>query len=312
MMYHERTTNAAKGKWKGILLNLGMPEQSLNGKHGPCPICNSKDNFRFDNKEGRGTFICTCQAGDGMALAMAYTGKTFSEVAAAIDQIIGNLTVDSLPKPELSDEDRLMILRRAYQESTPVKPGDLVHKYLSARSIEEPEYPNTLRFHATMKDGEGGVRPCMVAMVGVHGQPKFATMHRTFLRPDGSDKADMDRPRKLMPGTIPDGACVQLSKYTGGALGIAEGIETAMAACALYSMPVWSAINAGMMTKWTPPEGCDEVAIFGDNDPKFGGQAAAYQLAHRLSIKGIAVTVHIPPDVGRDWNDVWQSKRGKA
>jgi putative DNA primase/helicase len=99
-MYHERTVNAAKGKWKGILLNLGMPEKSLNGKHGPCPLCNSKDNFRFDNKEGRGSFICTCQAGDGMALAMAYTGKAFSEVAASIDQIIGNLRIFRNGRPQ--------------------------------------------------------------------------------------------------------------------------------------------------------------------------------------------------------------------
>jgi len=311
-MYHERTVVAAKGKWKGILMALGMPEGSLNGKHGPCPLCNSRDNFRFDNKEGRGSYICTCQAGDGMALAVAYTGKTFAEVASQIDQILGNITADTAPRPDLTEDDRRLILRRAYHESTPVVVGDLVHKCLVARGIEAPEYPGTLRFHPAMKDGDGGVRPCMIAMVGVYGEAKFSTMHRTFLRPDGSDKADMDRPRKLMPGQIPDGACVQLSTYTGGPLGIAEGIETAMAACSLYSMPVWSAINAGMMTKWTPPEGCEEVAIFGDNDPKFAGQAAAYQLAHRLSIKGIAVTVHIPPDLGRDWNDVWQSKRKRS
>jgi putative DNA primase/helicase len=107
-----------------------------------------------------------------------------------------------------------------------------------------------------------------------------------------------------MPGEIPDGACVQLSEWTGGPLGIAEGIETAMAASALYEIPVWSAINANLMAKWFPPADCTEVAVFGDNDHKYGGQAAAYALAHKLAVKGVDVTVHIPSVEGQDWADV--------
>jgi putative DNA primase/helicase len=105
---------------------------------------------------------------------------------------------------------------------------------------------------------------------------------------------------------------VALSDYTSGPLGIAEGIETAMGASAIFDLPVWAAISAGMMAKWVPPEGCDEVAIFGDNDPKFGGQSAAYTLAHRLATKSnIKVTIHIPETVGEDWNDIWLRKRTK-
>jgi putative DNA primase/helicase len=82
-----------------------------------------------------------------------------------------------------------------------------------------------------------------------------------------------------------------------------------MSASALYDMPVWAAINSAILKKWLPPGGCTEVAIFGDNDPKFGGQAAAWALAHRLAIKGIEVSVHIPDRVGADWNDVWRAKK---
>jgi len=145
----------------------------------------------------------------------------------------------------------------------------------------------------------------MVAMVGVPGLAKFVSMHRTFLKPDGSGKAEMAAPRKLMAGELPDGACVMLSEYVpGGPLGIAEGIETAMSASALYDMPVWAAINTTLMSKWQPPEGCAEVAIFADNDQKLGGQAAAYGLGHRLSVKGIDVTVHVPGRIGADFNDI--------
>jgi putative DNA primase/helicase len=306
-MHHTKTTHAANGKWRGILLELGLPAQSLNGKHGPCPMCGGTDRFRWDNAEGRGTYFCThCGAGDGMDLAVKYTDQPFQEVASRIDVLLGNIKFEpDKPKPVLSEEQRRDALRDTWKASSPVTPGDLAHRYLESRGVDQVIYAKSLRFSPALRDGDGGVRPCMIALVGRHGEPKFDTMHRTFLKPDGSGKAEMPSPRKLMAGELPDGACVMLSDWTGsGALGIAEGIETAMSASAIFSMPVWAAINATNLAKWVPPEGCDEVAVFGDNDPKFGGQAAAFKLAHKLACKGLHVTVHIPERVGTDWNDV--------
>lgn len=304
--FHEKTTDAARGKWRGILMTLGVPAASLTGKHGPCPLCGSKDNFRWDNKEGSGSFICTCRAGTGMQLVQEVLGVDFREAAARIDGIVGNIKLEDAPaQREMSHDDRVAALRRVYGETRPIAPGDAAHRYLAGRRIEELIYPKSLRFHPGLKDGEGGIRPAMVAMVGVHGEAKMCSMHRTFLRPDGSAKADMEAPKKLMPGPLPDGACVMLSDWTGsGAIGIAEGIETAMSASAMFGLPVWAAISSRMMEKWMPPEGADEVAIFGDNDPKFGGQASAYVLAHRIATRlKIPVTVHIPPVTGMDWAD---------
>jgi len=309
MSYHEKTASVSKGKWRGILLTLGVPETALKNRHGPCPMCGGADRFRWDNVEGRGTYICTqCGAGDGMKLAMEFTKKPFAEVAALIDGMVGNIKPSDEPKREMSDEQVRAALREAFAQTIRVSPGDLVHRYLAWRGIDEVTYPQALRFGAAMRDGEGGVRPCMVAMVsGPDGKP--ATMHRTFLKPDGSDKAEMVAPRKLMPGPLVEGCCVRLSDYTGGPLGIAEGIETAMSASALFDVPVWAAINSAMLAKWMPPEGCYEIAIFGDNDPKYGGQKAAYHLAHRLSVAGKDVTVSLPLLAGQDWNDVLKSKR---
>ena len=311
-MFHQRTQDAAKGKWRGILMALGLPETCLRDKHGPCPLCASLSNFRWDNKDGSGSYICTCGAGSGMDLAIAYTGKEFREVASLIDGLVGNLKVEA-PRPKMTDEQRRDILRDTYKATQPIRPGDLAHKYLEARGIEELIYPAALRFAPSLRDGDGGTRPAMVAMVGVHGQDKFVSMHRTFLKPDGSAKAEMAAPRKIMAGELPDGACVMLSEFdssTGGTLGIAEGIETAMSASAIYGIPVWAALNASMLAKWLPPEGCDEVAIFGDNDAKYGGQMAAYTAAHRIAVRGVKTTVTIPPIVGQDFNDIYL--KGKA
>ena len=310
-MRHDKTANAAKGKWRGILLSFGVPEAALRDKHGPCPICGGTDRFRWDNKDGRGTFICShCGSGDGFKLACEFTGKDWLTIAREIDAIVGNIRHEE-PRRELTSDDTARILRETYTQTVPVVHGDLVHRYLASRGVDEVIYPKALRFGASMRDGEGGVRPCMVAMVGVYGdvddrgRQRFASMHRTFLRPDGSGKADMERPRKMMPGEIKEGACVMLSDWThSGAIGIAEGIETAMAASTLFGLPVWAAISAGLMAKWQPPPGAEEVVIFGDNDAKFAGQSAAYALAYRLACKGMTVSVRIPDMPGADWNDV--------
>lgn len=304
-MNHEKTAFAARGKWRGILAEFGVPRDALSGNHTGCPVCGGKDRFRFDNKEQRGTFYCTnCGAGDGMQLAMKVTGQSFQEVASRIDVMVGNLKPESAPvRVEQSPQEKANLLRHIWSGSKPVQKGDLVDRYLASRGIDQPSYPKTLRFHPGLSDGEGAVRPCMLALVGIYGEAQGTAIHRTYLRNDGGSKAEMASPRKVV-GELPQGVCVALSEYTGGPLGIAEGIETALSASALYDMPVWAAINTNALEKWSPPQGCDEIAIFGDNDLKFGGQAAAYRLAHKLACHGLGVTVHFPEDVGKDWNDV--------
>jgi putative DNA primase/helicase len=110
--------------------------------------------------------------------------------------------------------------------------------------------------------------------------------------------------RLLMRGSLPEGSAVRLWPAQT-AMGIAEGIETAISAAMMFKMPVWAALNAQNLVKWTPPEGVTHVTVFGDNDLSFTGQAAAYRLANRLvSINGLRVDVEIPDYPGHDWNDV--------
>jgi putative DNA primase/helicase len=305
MSYDQKTTLAARGKWRGILMDFGIPREALSGRHCPCPLCGGKDRFRWDNRDRTGSYICSkCGAGDGMKLAMAFTGDNFATVAGRVDAMLGNIPADAIAlKPDLSEEDRRAMLRGVYAQTARAAPGDLVDRYLTVRGVGQTSYPKALRYGSRVMDGEGGVKPAMVAVVcGPDGKP--STLHRTFLSHDGLAKAEMDSPRKLMPGPVPAGSAIHLSDYSGGPLGIAEGIETALSATHLFEMPVWAAVNATMMAKWHPPDGCTEVAVFGDHDASYAGQAAAYALAARLAAKDIAVTVHIPPTSGQDWADV--------
>ena len=76
--------------------------------------------FAFDNKEGNGTWICKkCGAGDGMDLAMKFTGRDFPETARQIDQILGDAVgiKRDAPVVEISDERRTADRKRLWGSS---------------------------------------------------------------------------------------------------------------------------------------------------------------------------------------------------
>ena len=94
-------------------------------------------------------------------------------------------------------------------------------------------------------------------------------------------------------------------------LGVAEGIETALAAHELFKVPVWSALTAGGVKSFVPPRGLLRLHIYADNDANYVGQLAAFDLAHRLQRDGITVEVHVPEIADSDWLDVL-NERGRS
>lgn len=302
-MYHERTTDAASGKWRGILMTLGVPEASLSGRHAPCPMCGGTDRFRFDNKNGSGSYICgQCGAGYGMQLAERFLGLPFKEAAARVDEILGNVKFEPDRRKALPDEVARQLKREAWKASRPIRAGDAVDRYLSARHLGMDDYPEALRTCERLQESEGRYFPAMLATISdVAGKP--VSLHRTFLV--DACKAAVESPRKMMPGTLPDGACVRLSGPRAE-IGLAEGIETALACERLFDTPTWAAISASLMGKWQAPDGVERVTVFADNDGNFAGQSAGFRLANRLSAAGIEVNVRVPDVVGEDWADVWR------
>ena len=72
--------HAACGNWQHILSTIGIPSGCLKDKHQPCPICGGKDRFRFDNKQGFGTYYCNqCGAARGLDTS-AITDTEFTHV----------------------------------------------------------------------------------------------------------------------------------------------------------------------------------------------------------------------------------------
>lgn len=297
-----KTADLARGKWSGILKGLGVDDRFLTGKHGPCPFCEGKDRFRFDNKDGKGTFFCSqCGAGDGFEFLKRHKGWDFLMVAREVEKVLGHVSAEP-PKPKVDPKQRVDMLNRLWVGSVALSGDDLASRYLAGRGVLPARSPSCLRFHERCPvPFGGGFLPAMLAMVSLPNGDAV-NIHRTFLGPNG--KADIDKPRAMMPGELPEGSAVRLYPLHGERLGIAEGIETAIAAAKRFKIPVWAALNSTLLEKWTPPAGVTEVMIFGDNDPAFGGQSAAYSLAHRLSTRlRMIADVRIPATAGKDWAD---------
>jgi putative DNA primase/helicase len=298
----QQLSERARGRWHGILTELGVSPKLLGNRHGPCPLCGGSDRFRFDDKEGRGTWICNhCGAGDGAELVKRVKGVEFKEAAKMVEGIVGYVPKLAPPKPTpaATRED----LNRMWRRAEPIEQGSAVAKYLLDRCSIRESYPVELRELAN------GI-PEMIAMVS-DGAGNPVTLHRTFLTWEGTKANNVGRSaRKLMPGPLPESVAIRLSlpedEEVPTVLGVAEGIETALSVRQMFRVQCWSLINSVMMAKWNPPEGVEKVIICGDNDKNFAGQAAAYKLANRLADK-VAVLVWIPDQVG-DWNDVHQGQ----
>src|SRR6266566_4394927 len=128
-----RLRDRAQGRWLGILPALGIQESFLTGKRAPCPLCGGKDRWRWGNREGRGTWICSrCGAGDGIALVMQKNGWEFREAAKQIDTVIGSVPADA-PKREHSDREKRDAMNKLWQSSKRVEANDPVGRYLASR-----------------------------------------------------------------------------------------------------------------------------------------------------------------------------------
>ena len=180
---------------------------------------------------------------------------------------------------------------------------EVVQNYLRGRGLSV--VPAVLRGYpalAYFEDGRSlGRFPAMVAPV-VDAAGELSSVHRTYI-------GDVPTRKKLMP-TVNSitGATVRLCPHVG-ILGVAEGIETAIAAHELFAVPTWACLSANGIETFNPPSNITHLLIYGDNDRNFVGQRAAHVLAARLAGK-ITVEVLIPDTPG-DWLDVLNARTAR-
>lgn len=310
MPKYQNTADAAVGCWPDIYSALGI--DTRNGKHGPCELCGGKDRARIDDKGGRGTFICTqCGSGDGMEMVKR---KFNTDYAGACRIVEGILNLPSEQRPvktsQKPKQDPAIYLRQLFKESNPLTGDCLGSLYLKQRGLSVT--PRSLRYIS--KCMEPSTKVSMPALLAIFSAPdsECLTLHRIFMTNAGK-KPDFEKHKLTLTPTKPmaSGAVRLFIMDPEKQLGIAEGIENAIAAHELFKIPVWASLSAQLMAKFEPPECPKGIIIFGDNDKNYTGQKAAYDLANRLVIKNkIPVSVEIPDIPGDDWLDVLNKQKG--
>jgi putative DNA primase/helicase len=292
----------ARGRWHGILPALGINAKFLNRKNGPCPMCGGKDRWRFTDIEGKGTWFCNhCHGGNGVTLVMKFTGLPFQEAARRIEKVLGEVPAEP-KRAERTDEQKRASLNALWRSVGPVRPDDPVDRWLHRRGVGMQNYPKCLRVGMRIRHSGPPVtwHPAMLAMVtDASGKP--ATIHKTYITTDGA-KAPVEKVRMFCAGGLPASWAVRLAEPEP-VMGVAEGIETALAAMKMFGIPTWAALNAGGVEKFEPPVETQRLIIFGDHDANGVGQRAAHVLAARMSGR-ISVEVKIPDQSDTDWNDV--------
>lgn len=131
-------------------------------------------------------------------------------------------------------------------------------------------------------------------------------VHRTFLQPDGSGKADIE-PQKASLGPISGGA-VRLAP-AGDRLLIGEGLETSCAAMQATAQPTWAALSTSGLMSLLLPAIAQDIIILADHDVNGAGERAAYAAAYRWLAEGRRVRIALPPQPGTDFADVLLGRR---
>jgi putative DNA primase/helicase len=247
-------------------------------------------------------------------------GWTFAETRMRVIEAAGlrkmTLTPTAAPAPrpqalEAIAQPSAQVLRLR-RERCAIEDCDSAVDYLASRYLWPLPPGCSLRAHSSLeyRTDEGqciGRYPGIVAdIVDIDGE--LVAVHRTYL--SGGKKLAGHEPRKQL-GRVHGrtGVAVRLMA-AGPVLGIAEGIETALSAAIIHEVPVWSALNAGLLEKFEPPPGIETLVIYADRDVT--GLSAANRLQERMQARiraGLSVDVRVPLAPAKDWNDSLANSR---
>ena len=288
------TVKQACGHWPRILPALGV--KVIKNRHQSCPVCGGSDRFRFDDKEGRGTWFCNqCGAGDGLKLVEKVFGVTPSEAAGKVNAVTGNLSpvaLEVIAATEAeTDADRKAAAALAVRLMEKTRPAS-GNAYLTRKGFPDHECVMLTATHKT-----GGVTfragDVVVPLYGDAG----AQVNVQLINPDGL--------KRTLKGGQVKGAChvIEGKKQAGKRLWIAEGYATALTVHHLTGETVMVALSSvnllslASLARQKYPA-C-QIVLAADRDLNGDGQSKAAVAAG--ACEGV---VALPPVFG-DWNDAF-------
>ena len=259
-----------------------------------CPAHDDR-NPSLSVRLGRSRLLFHCFAGcDAASIFAALKRLGLTAPAAA----------SAAPGGEKCDDALSAAALRLWGAARPIAntPAD---RYLAARALRtrSPE----LRHHwRTPLGAKPFTRFGPALIAAVRDESSIVAVHRTFLEnPSGSVPAAAGA--KLALGPLGRGA-VRL----GGValrLGLAEGIETALSASALFGLPCWATLGTERFRHVVLPPEVGELSLFLDAD---AGGRRAEALAREAFAHLASVEAHYPTRPGLDWNDVLRARRRGA
>lgn len=243
------------------------------------------------------------QLGEKAILFHCFAGCSNEEVLAALGRIgtkASTLFGDGsgpLAIPSLGQNPSSRAALSLWQSAKPLW-GSPAKAYLEARGITAAS--PQLRFHPRTPKGRGkelAYYPAMIAAVSLDEGP--IAIHRTFLNSESGSVGSVPQARMAL-GQLGQGA-VRLFPPKNGELGLAEGIETALAARALTGIPVWAVLSACRLGRVAIPDTVTKLHLFIDFDD--AGMKAAERAIAAYEREGRDISIRRPPKIGQDWND---------
>ncbi|EAR2498263.1 DNA primase, partial [Salmonella enterica] len=295
------TVKQACGHWPRILPALGV--KVIKNRHQSCPVCGGSDRFRFDDKEGRGTWFCNqCGAGDGLKLVEKVFGVTPSEAAGKVNAVTGNL---SPVAPEVmaaaeaeTDADRKAAAALAVRLLEKTRPAT-DNAYLTRKGFPDRECPVLTVMHKT-----GGVTFRAGDVVVPLSDDTGALVNLQLINADGL--------KRTLKGGQVKGTCHVIGgkKQAGKRLWIAEGYATALTVHHLTSETVMVALSSvnlfSLASLARQKHPACQIVLAADRDLNGAGQTKAAAAAD--ACEGV---VALPPVFG-DWNDAFVQKGEEA
>ncbi|HUD90530.1 DUF7146 domain-containing protein [Sphingobium sp.] len=185
--------------------------------------------------------------------------------------------------------------------------GTPAQTYLSGRLLTPPWHDLRYNPRTPLGRGRGVVfRPAMIA--AVRERRRIVAIHRTFLEPATASRAsDLADPRMMLGR--PGRGAVQLMP-PAAVLGLAEGIETALAAMQLHRIPVWAILGAERAGHILLPDWLERLVLLFDRDAAGWKANKSARLAYERP--GLEIISVWPPPPNNDWADVLERRQRAA
>lgn len=291
----DRVLRDYNGAWRQTLEGYGC--KLPNGRHhGPCPVCGGKDRFRFDDKDGRGTWFCSqCdpQSGGGLLLLSRYLGKPTIETAK---ELIGQdmpRTIAPVRKHSATDEQMRDELRKRAQRGAVMlmeHSAPASNPYMDGKGLHG-DWP--VNSQIMMGADHERIEPGALLLIPVYKNGELVNVQ----------KITAEGKKRPIYGGDMSGVCHVITG-TGKIVAITEGFATGVTVNRMTNATTYVAFNTGNLMAITAQARVENpdanIVIFADNDEHGAGLKYAEDAAIPVNAK-----IALPPEIG-DWDDYRQ------